>query len=67
MTYTVPNTGEIAVNFVSRVVALEQGAVMPTKKSSVLILLAGESPNEIIAVGSSQGLLNHILDVIQRQ
>ena len=41
--------------------------MMPTKKSSVLILFAGESPNEIIAIGSIQGLLNHILDVIKRQ
>ena len=37
---------------------------MPIKKSSVLILFAGELLNEIIAVGSSQGLLNHILGVI---
>lgn len=40
--------------------------VMSTKKSSILVLFAGELLNEITDVSSSQGLLGNSLDVIQR-
>lgn len=69
VTHLVPNTGEITVNFVSCVL-WGKGAMMPIKKKkkkSILTLFAGELVNEIIAVGYSKGLLNHILGVIQRQ
>ena len=57
--YTVLNTGEIAMKFVSSVVALGKGYCDVYKKKSIFTLFAGKLLNEVTDVYSSQGLLSN--------